>query len=66
MSDLDERAWWVFRLPESTAYVPASTELRARSVLAIHCYKDAPVDSWPLIGTRATSRDALHKGADGK
>ncbi len=58
-SDLDERAWWVFQTPSSVAYVPALTEQRARSVMAANAYPNAPVDAWPLVGTRVTSREAL-------
>ncbi len=59
MSDLDERAWWVFRMPEATVYVPAQTEAKARNALASNSYKGAPVDSWPLKWTRICSRQAL-------
>lgn len=59
VSDLDERPWWVFETPGSTVYVPAETEARARTALAASCYPNAPVDAWPLIGTRVTSRQAL-------
>lgn len=61
MSDLDERAWWVFQLPGSIAYVPAGSEEAARAVLRKTSYQGAPVDSWPLISTRVTSREALVK-----
>lgn len=63
MTDLDERTWWVFRMPESTVSVPAPTEQRARSALAANSYRNAPVDSWPLIATRVTSRQALARQA---
>ena len=56
-------AWWVFQTPGSVAYVPAASEQKARSALATHCYKDAPVDSWPLIATRVCSRAVLHAAA---
>lgn len=61
MSDLDERTWWVFRLPQSTCYVPAGSEEAARAVLRKTSYQGAPVDVWPLISTRVTSREALVK-----
>jgi len=61
VTDLDERAWWVFLAPGGKAYVPAATEQLARSVLASNCYPGAPVDSWPLEGTRFTSRFALSR-----
>ena len=62
---LEERAWWIFRLPgspgvEATAYVPAESEETAREHMRRSSYKDAPVHDWPLIGTRFTSRDRLH------
>lgn len=57
--DLDERAWWVFKMPESTAYVPAASEEAAREVLSKNCYPKAPVHEWPLISTRVCSRQAL-------
>lgn len=59
MNDLTERPWFVFRLPAATAYVPAATEQTARSALAATCYPNAPVDTWPLVETRVTSRQAL-------
>lgn len=59
MSDLDEQPWFVFRLPEATAYVPASSEERARRQLVASSYKSAPVASWPCIGSRYASRQAL-------
>lgn len=58
-SDQDERAWWVFRLPEATAYVPAATEAAARAAIERDAYKGAPVDSWPCVGSRFTSREML-------
>lgn len=57
--DLEERAWWVFALPESTSYVPANSESEARRRLAATSYKGAPVHLWPLVATRVTSRQAL-------
>jgi hypothetical protein len=68
VSDLDERAWWVFRLPEAVAYVPAGSEEQARAVLASTCYPAtkrypaAPVHEWPLTRTRVCSSAALTKG----
>lgn len=57
--DLDDRAWFVFRLPEATRYVPAGTEAQARSQMRVNSYENAPIDTWPLIGTRFCSREAL-------
>ncbi len=59
ISDLEEQPWWVFQTPCAVVYVPAPTEQRARSVLAAHCYTNAPVDAWPLISTRVASRHAI-------
>lgn len=59
MSDDDERARWVFRLPEATCYVPAGSEEAARKALVANSYKGAPVHEWPLLSTRVTSRNAL-------
>lgn len=58
-TDLDERAWWVFRLPNATAHVPAASEPEARAVLRRTAYEKAPVESWPLVATRVCSRQAL-------
>lgn len=44
--------WWIFKMPECTVYVPATSEADARIRLRAHCYKGAPVDSWPFLGTR--------------
>ena len=57
--DLDERAWWTFRMPAAVVHVPAADEGEARAKLRATCYQDAPVDAWPLIGSRFTSREAL-------
>lgn len=58
--DVDDRPWFVFRLSDiATAYVPAETEEQARANLVRSSYKGAPVESWPLIGTRFCSRQAL-------
>lgn len=59
ISDLDERAWWIFQLPEAVTAVPANTEADARETLVKYCYPNAPVHEWPLIGTRWTSRAAF-------
>lgn len=56
---MDEKTWWVFRMPECTVYVPARSELDARAALLRDCYKGAPVHTWPLISTRVCSRQAL-------
>lgn len=54
-----ERAWWIFRLPEAIATVPADTEEQARVKLAATCYKGAPVHEWPCVGSRWASREAV-------
>lgn len=59
LSDLKERTWWIFKLPNATSYVPASNEEDARRKMAQHSYVGAPVHAWPLIGTRVCSREAL-------
>jgi hypothetical protein len=56
---LIERAWFVFRLPEATSYAPGDTEDEARAVVRRNSYDKAPVDSWPCIGSRFCSREAL-------
>lgn len=56
---MNPRPWWIFRLPESVAHVPAETELAARSVLARHCYPGAPVDAWPCLGSRWAGRERI-------
>lgn len=57
--DLEERTWWVFKLPEATSYVPANSEAEARAKMRKNSYEKAPVHTWPLIGTRFTSRQVL-------
>lgn len=54
-----ERGWWLFQMPEGVAYVPGESEAEARANHRRHCYPGAPVDAWPLLGTRWTTRDAL-------
>lgn len=50
----------MFRLSDAaTAYVPAETEEQARAIMRRNSYPGAPVDAWPLIGTRFCSRQAL-------
>lgn len=58
-ADLDERPWFVFALPASTAYVPATTEAEARRRLVADSYTGAPVHTWPCVGSRFTSRESL-------
>jgi hypothetical protein len=58
--DVDDRPWFVFRLSDiATAYVPADSEEQARANMRRNSYDVAPVDAWPLIGTRFCSRQAL-------
>lgn len=61
MTDTDERAWFVFQLPEAVVYVPASSEADARAALRETVCREARnlVDAWPLVGTRWTSRERL-------
>jgi hypothetical protein len=59
MDDLEERPWFVFAKPLAMVYVPAATEEEARRKLVANCYDDAPVDDWPCVGSRFTSRQAL-------
>lgn len=51
--------WFVFALPHAVAYVPAATEAAARALLRRDAYKGAPVDAWPCVGSRFTTREAL-------
>jgi hypothetical protein len=46
-------------MPQGLAYVPGKTEADARANHRRHCYPGAPVDAWPLLTTRWTSRDML-------
>ncbi len=67
MDDLTERAWWVYEMPdESIVYVPAPSEGEARNQMRATHYKDAPVDSYPFIASRWTSRAALVKSILGR
>ncbi len=59
VSDLDERAWWVFALPAALVYVPAASEESARRKVVATCYDGAPVERWPLVRTRVCSRERL-------
>ncbi len=59
VSDLEERPWFVFKLPEAVSYVPGRTEEEARAVMRKNSYDKAPVDAWPCIGSCFTSREAL-------
>jgi hypothetical protein len=62
---MNERAWWSFRIvtgagaPGSIAHVPAETELQARTVLERNQYEGAPVDAYPCLGSRFTTRERL-------
>lgn len=60
-ADLDERPWFVFQLPSAVSYAPGATEADARAVIRKNSYDRAPVDSWPCIGSRFTSRELLKK-----
>ena len=57
---MDEIPWFVFEMPFGTiAFVHGASEPIARSVLRSNCYKDAPVEDWPVLMTRFCSREAL-------
>lgn len=59
MDDLTERPWFAFQLPGGVSYAPGATEERARNVVRKNSYENAPVDSWPCVGSRFCSREAL-------
>ena len=64
---MNERAWWIFHLPTSPGivkailHVPADTEAQAREAMRRPCYKGAPVDSWPCVGSRWATREAVSR-----
>jgi hypothetical protein len=66
VNDLDERAWWVIEMPDAIVYVPAETFEAAQKNLVANCYAKAPVEGWPLICSRYTSRAAIIKAALGR
>ncbi len=67
----EERAWFAFAVTAPgagphgpmTSYVPAATEQAARAKMrdTVHSKLVGLVDTWPLIGTRFCSREALTK-----
>ena len=61
--DHEERAWWVFQLPASTCYVPASSEEEARTALVAFVCKELREEAktWPMVSTRWCSRERLHR-----
>ncbi len=60
MTDDEDVVWWVFQLPGCVTYVPGcESEAAARKHMAAVCYPNAPVDTWPLLETLRTSRNAL-------
>jgi hypothetical protein len=68
LADIDERAWWSYLMPgpldtEHVVHVPADTEAQARAIMRANSYSGAPIDTYPLLGSRWCSRDTLKREA---
>jgi hypothetical protein len=59
VNDQTERPWFCFQLPDAISFAPGATEDDARDVMRKNSYAGAPVDSWPCLGSRFCSREAL-------
>jgi len=63
--DHEERAWWVFQIPDSGVrwFCPAESEEMARRGLVALVCKERREEAarWPLVSTRWCSRERLHR-----
>lgn len=59
MSEFASRRWWIFEMPDGSAYVPGENEEEARSNHARHLYPGAPEGSFRCVGRILASRFEL-------